>query len=426
MKNKSLFSGYPTTWFYTIGATFIYFFTKELFGVSDFQIFHEAMQDVWEHKNLYTILYGDCKCFHYFYSPWFAVSFAPLGILPVQIAGWIWKIINFILILRILKLTHSYFNFSDFSRKEVRFWSLITFFGFFFIFYGNLHNHQMTFLLVWGILESLRLIKVEKTLLAGLLLGLIINYKIIPIIIVPYLLYRGNFKAFTYTIGVFLLFLILPAVFIGWDYNIELLESWWNLINPLNKEHNFDTSEPALSSFTTLIPVYFYENYTWDTRFSWSRHIINLPESTVIIWTQLIRGITVLGTLYFLGKNIFKSEKSDLRIIWQVSYLLLAGVMIFPHQQDYALFFAFPGFLYITYYLVVLKDIDKKRFIPLLVIVLTMSFLYSCKFYLGNFRELFTFLKLNSISATIQLILLFFLTPKKLNKLLEERAKMQK
>lgn len=411
---NKLLQGYPKTWFFTIGATFVYFFTKELYGVSDFEIFHEAMQGIWKGENLYTSLYGGCKCFHYFYSPWFAVSFAPLGALPVQVAGWIWKACNFILILRILVLTHEYLDHSSFNKKDYRLWSLLTFFGFFFLFYANLHNHQMTFFLVWGSLEGLKLINRQKNITGALLIALIINYKILPIVLIPYLIYRGNLKATIYIFSFFLMFLILPVLFIGWDYNQELLISWWDLINPANKEHNFDTSEKALSSFTTLIPVFFYENHTWDNNFEWSRHILNLSESSVFFITQSVRAVTILGSLFFLGKNFFKPEKSPLRAFWQLSYLLLAGVMVFPHQQDYALFYAFPAFLYTTYYYIRIKDINPRKSVILLIAILVMSIMYSGKFYLGNYRDLFTFLKLSAIAATIQLTLLFFLNPKDL------------
>lgn len=57
-----------------------------------------------------------------------------------------------------------------------------------------------------------------------------------PLLILSYLFYRGYFKMLGFTLLIFLALLILPRVFIGFDYNFFLLKNWFLLINPNNFE----------------------------------------------------------------------------------------------------------------------------------------------------------------------------------------------
>jgi hypothetical protein len=410
---------YPT-WVIILLVLFVYFYTKELRGVSDFGIFYLAIQDFWQGIDIYSKLFTDCHCWHYFYSPFFALSFSSITWLPTEPAGWVWKFISLLLLYRNWVLFASYFDLRLFTKKDIKYWTLMTFFGGLWLIYANLHNHQMTIFIIWAIFESLRLLDDNKEWRGALLLAVSINFKIMPLVLLPYLLYRGHFKMAYKTIIWTVVLLFIPALFVGFDYNNMLLTSWFELINPLNKEHNFDVSEKGSASITTLIPILLHENHTWDTAFTWSRHIINLSEKTVIIVVQVVRAIIILFTLYFLRTKIFKPEPSRLKQMWELSYLLIAGLLIFPHQQSYAFYFLFPAIVYVVYAVkVTFKIRDKNRYvwIPILLI---LFLLISAEFYFGNFHAFIRYTKLLTYGSLLLAVVLVYLRPSKITEQLGE------
>jgi hypothetical protein len=83
--------------------------------------------------------------------------------MPVEPASWMWKLINLILLYRNWVLFVKYFNVKPLNKKDIRYWSLISFIGGLFLVYLNLHNNQMTIFIVWSIFESLRLMEDNKT-----------------------------------------------------------------------------------------------------------------------------------------------------------------------------------------------------------------------------------------------------------------------
>lgn len=405
---------YPT-WVIILFILFVFVFTKELYGVSDFRIFYFAIKDFWKGVDIYTKLYGDNHCWHYFYSPFFALSFSTIAWLPVQQAGWVWKFISLILLYRNWVLFSSYFDLDFFSKKDIKNWTLISFFGGLWLIYANLHNHQMTIFIIWAIFESLRLLDDQKDWKASLLLAVSINFKIMPLVLLPYLIYRGEFKMVYKTVLWSVFLLLVPAFFVGYEYNNMLLISWFDLINPLNKEHNFDVSEKGLSSITTLIPVLFYENTTWDPAFTWSRHIINLPEKTVVIMVQVARLIIICSTFYFLKTRIFNLEKDRLKKMWELCYLLIAGVLIFPHQQQYAFYFIFPAIVYVVYAVIIIFKARVKNRLKWIPILFCVFLLISSEFYFGGFHAFIRYTKLLTYGTLMLIGVLAYLTPTRID-----------
>jgi hypothetical protein len=62
---------------------------------------------------------------------------------------------------------------------------------------------------------------------AGALLGLGTNIKLVPGAFLPYLLFRGHGRAVAWSVAFLALFTLLPAVYFGWQGNLNVLASWW-------------------------------------------------------------------------------------------------------------------------------------------------------------------------------------------------------
>ena len=382
----------------------------------DFKIFYLASKDLNNSLNLYEQTY--VNGFHYFYSPLFAVLLFPLTLLSSLAAAWIWNFFNFILLYRTWYILMQFFDPKTLQNKGRKRWLALSvfFFGIYGI-YANLHNHQMTILLVWAIFESLRFSNQNKAILGGGLLALVINFKIMPIVLIFYLLYRRNYKLVGYTFIFSMVYLGLPIIFIGYDYNSLLLQGWWELINPLNKEHIIDISERGLSSLTTLIPILLMDIQYWNDIYSFPRNILSLEQDTVIKILNATRLLFTVFICYFLRSLPFVKAKNKLHQFWELSYLLICTMLVFPHQQHYAFFLGFPAIFYISYYLIISWNNGSGFYSwSLLLFMIIVTLAINSPFLLGEWRNWISYVKIPTYGFILLIIPLSIITPKKVEK----------
>lgn len=410
-------AGLISTWTYVLIGLFVYFYTKELFGISDFQIFYDAAEQYRLGNNMYKIKYQGGLS--YFYSPLFAFCLAPFTYIDSQIVGWVWKFVNLLLLYRIWRHICSSFDL-DFMKAtwEKRTFTLTVFFFTIYTIYANLHNHQMTIFLVWAIFECMHQHAKGNTLRGAALLALAINFKIIPLVMLFYFVYRGEFKLSLWILLFCVVYLFLPAAYSGWDTNKALLVDWWEFLNPLASRHQLDVEERGLASLTTLLAVYLIENSSqWDTNYSYTRNFASLSHSEVIWITNIIRAGLVVSFLYFLRTLPFKKEPNPLKAFWEISYLLLITFLVFPRQNHYAFFLAFPAIFYLCYYL--FHERQSMRVTTwwfLMGYLFVVTFMINSSFLIGNYRDLIRYFKVNTVGLLLLTPLLFVLKPDRLIK----------
>lgn len=310
----------------------------------DFDVYLNAAEKLNNRQNIYgpPFIKGGLQ---YYYSVLFALLLAPFTNF-IFITEFIWLLLSYYWLYRIWQLSVRYFQPVQLSQKSVKIWYLLVFLlALQFIMY-NVSVIQVTFFLLWAILESMALIEKRKHISAGLLLALAINIKIMPLVVLPYLFYRGHIKALV-TAGVFtVLFLFVPALFIGADYNNFLLEQWWLTINPQNKEHMLET-DIGPHSLAALVPVYITET-VGDIPFR--RHFLSLSRETAGVVLNVSRLLLLGLSLFYLKSKPFSKEENLLKKFRELSYFLLLVPLLLPHQQKYAFLFAIPMVMYILYF----------------------------------------------------------------------------
>jgi hypothetical protein len=110
---------------------------------------------------------------------------------------------------------------------------------------------QLAFCLSACLLGMLVCLRLKKDKSAGLLLALAAGFKAFPILALPYLVYRRQWKATIYT-GIFLVLMvvILPAFFRGPTGAKDDLKTWWNgMMSPATPERMGQTAR-AQRSYT--------------------------------------------------------------------------------------------------------------------------------------------------------------------------------
>jgi hypothetical protein len=249
---------------------------------------------------------------------------------------------------------------------------------------------QVTFFLLWAIFESINLLFKGKNVLGGLLLGLAINIKLMPVLLLPYLFYRGYFKALFFTIITFIALLFLPSLFIGNNYNQFLLSEWWTIINPGNTEHMFETGI-GTHSLVALIPVYLTET---AGDMAYKRNILNLNHQNTEIIINIVRLFIFSLSLLYLRSFPFKRENNKLKSFWEISYFVLMIPLLLPHQQKYAFILAIPMVSYLIYFFITTIHYQKTGGYYFALFLFVVSMLFYSPLYgtdvIGKFLFYFT------------------------------------
>ena len=350
------------------------------------------------------------------YSVFFATILSPFST-HVFITEFVWLMISFGLIVRIAFLILKYLDTYKLSEKNKGALLLLSFFmSIQFVMY-EISLIQVTIFLLWGILESLQLIEKQKNIAGGMLLAIVINIKLMPLMILPYLFYRGYFKAITACILFFIVLLYLPAIFIGKDYNNYLLNQWIHTINPQNKEN---VSEVFL---TTHSIVSLFTVYLTDTPIvsglPYKRNFLNVSNHTLGIIINVTRVILLCISLFFLKSSPFRKEPNKTKMFWEISYFLLLIPLVFPHQNKYDFLLVLPMIIYLLYfYLNTYHIIRTFPYTVSLILFIIASLVYSPLYgsdLIGVFLFKFTqHFKLMTLSTFFLIPVAIFCNPQKL------------
>jgi hypothetical protein len=413
--NQLLYKTIKKPWLLVICFLIILFSFIEAKGYGDFHIFLSASRDLIEKENIYVKIYNGY--YNYFYDLSFALVLYPLTFLPIYFAKLIWLLLNGVLLIRIWKLIRGYLPQDAFSKKGEIVFTLLSFVFVLRVLHANLHLAQLTIFILFLTLEAIHQIQVKnRNYLGSILLAWGICIKLLPIVFIPYLIYRTDWKASLFTLINIILILLIPIFFIGFDFNLFLLNERWKLINPSNKQHILDTDERSFHSITTLVSTLFYP-YTDDNfALSYKRNIAHLTIEQIAKIILLVRLIFVGFTLYFLNSFPFKKSSSNIQSLYELSYICLITPLIFPHQQHYAFFFIFPAVVYLLFYFNQRFYRLKTGSIPskwIFIALISICYLaLNCHLLLGTYKEIYDHYKVLTYGAILLILILGFCRPK--------------
>lgn len=393
-------------------ALAIYVFI-EAQGRGDLFIFLSASTDLFEGENIFTNTYLDG--YHYFYSVFFAILLKPFTYLPMWACNAFWLCANLFFVFRIFTLIKNLLPLHDFTKNELL---ALRIGGFLFslrFIHENLHCLQITILILYLTLQGMQLVfsNKPKPFWGALLIAFGINIKLLPLVLIPYLFYRGFFRAGFAIIGIYVGMLILPAAFIGWEQNQLLISTWADLINPLRSNHVLDAEERSFHGLSTLFSVLFVENPGDTHAMLIKRNIADISLDQLKLILNVARGILVLFTFYFLRTLPFKTQVGLKHRFWELSYILLLIPLIFPHQQHYAFLFICPAFIFCLYYFIQnRKTLSKGKYYFMLCSGILIYLVCNLKLIFGNYNEYYEHFKILTYGALLLIVLLSLCIPK--------------
>lgn len=403
-------------WIYLVGSLpllALLFIEAKVLG--DFHIFVSASRDLFEGKNIFQTTYHESS--RYYYSILFAILLYPFTFLPIYWANFIWLLFNLFFTIRLWKIILTFLPLGDFSTKQKAIFTIVSLIYIFALWHRNIHLTQISIFILYLAFEGLNQIIHRKYIAGSIVIAFGISIKLLLLPLIPYFIYRGEFRIALYTCGFVILLTLFPALFIEYDHFFFLLNERWDLLNPLKSQHILDVSQTTFHSLTTLLSVLLVEDARNISSQSFQRNILDISFESLEIIINVTRVLLILFTLYFIHSWPFKKAKSKLQVFYELSYIFLVTPLIFPHQQHYAFFFVFPAITYISFYVIYQMSFNqltkistgKKTFY--IVYFSVIYFLLNSHFILGEFRYIYDHYKTLTYGVILIIPLLAIFKP---------------
>lgn len=395
------------TWLIPLLCAIYCFFETD--GKGDFYIFLSAADDLGIKENIFEKKYVDG--YHYYYSVLFAIILKPFASLPYMPVKFAWLFLNSLLFLDLLKLLYKSTLVNELELKRRNIFILLSFIISLRFFVDNIHTAQITILILWCCIKAIGLVYKQNPIAGALILAIGINIKLLPIVLVPYLIYRGFFKAALFTVFFYIFFMLAPSLIIGHEYNMTLLSTWAKLINPTNQIHVLDVDERSFHGLSTLLSTLLVKDVPDVYALDIQRNIADVSIATLSKIILATRLILVAFTLYFLKLPFFKKARNKFSVGLEVSYILLLIPLIFPHQQHYAFLFAMPA-LILPLYIWFTGRLKTNKFASAMVLLICIAF--NLKLLLGAFNDYYDHFKMITYFALLLIPMLVYISKKDL------------
>ena len=388
----------------------------------DFRIYLGAAELLKEGKNCYNVwihLGGDNYC-GYSYSPIFAILLIPFTFLPHPSVQILWLFANIFFLYRLFKIMSWYFPLSHFTKKQYRWWVILSVIMILRFVLHNFEMVQVTIFLLYCCLEAEYQIRHNKHWLSGLLVSIGVVVKILPIIMLPYFIYRKQFKSAIFSVLGIVLFSAVPVMIYGLEFSNTLFHDWLNVINFNNPDFSMQQNKhgEGIHSLSGFIAAYFTDINKSDI--SLRRTIVSLKGDNFYLLLNGSKLLLIGLSIYFLKFPPFIRSKTKMFTMWELAYIFCITPLVFPHQQKYAFFFMAPATMYITYFLVLSynKTIFSKityQIICLLMIVYFVLTTLTSDGVIGNhLNDIAEYYKTITIGAFLLLGILVICNPNRL------------
>lgn len=343
-------------WFALLPVLYlVLLFINHRFQLSDFNVYYGAADALINGEQVYGKAFGLSSGF-YKYSPEALLPFIPFAYLRYDVAAVIFYLFNTaILVLLLNELKNVFFSQLKWG-KEVWIYLILSvaFFGDQLereLFLGNV-NAFLLLLTLW----SLRSIQSNQRAKSGLIYAVVLCFKIHFLILLPYFIFKKEWKVLGYTvlglIGMASLFFIcVPNRF------VVLHNQWWKAVQAHNVQ--LDRSPNTVYHFIQFVLS--------------SVHMSVVPVAAVLI------GLTIagLGYLKFIWRNIGKGFQLNEGV------LLVALIPILTHTDTEHFLWAMPVVLMV---LLTLSTWNKKgKWIGGIVLfLLSIPFLFNSPDLVGS------------------------------------------
>jgi hypothetical protein len=199
---------------------------------------------------------------------------------------------------------------------------------------GDLHHGNINLLVLFLIVTMFQAWRSGHDVLAGLLLGLAISYKVTPALFIPYFAYKRQWRTVGSTfLGLAVFLLVVPSLVVGPRFNWQCLEMWWHrMLTPFLVEGSASPQEINQSMVGVLTRL--LTEITPGT----SRYDVHL-DVNLVAWPPALVGYLVkalavglVGLLAFFCRADTR-DRRDPRLLGEVA--LVALTMLFVSERSW-------------------------------------------------------------------------------------------
>lgn len=199
---------------------------------------------------------------------------------------------------------------------------------------GDLHHGNINLLVLFLIVAMFEAWRNGHDIVAGLLLGLAISYKVTPALFVPYFAYKRSWRTVGATfLGLAAFLVVVPSLIVGPRFNWQCLEMWWHrMLTPFLVEGSASPQEINQSMVGVLTRL------LTEIKPGTSRYDLHL-DVNLVAWPPLLVGYLVKGlALGLVGLlAIFcrtdTSDRRDPRLLGEAA--LVALTMLFVSERSW-------------------------------------------------------------------------------------------
>ena len=298
----------------------IYFFENKnhRFNVHDFEVYYSAAKSLTQGEQVYGLSFG-LETGFYKYSPFTLLLFVPYTLLSFKVAGTFHFLLLSVCAIGAIMLIYRIVNTYFFPVKPQCGLMFLLFICILNHLFRELHLGNINIILVLLVSLVVFLTLQSKPILAGFLLGLIIITKpYFLLLILPVIVYK-NLKLFLATALSIVIFLIAPALFIGFKGNLELHQQWLesmsyhgsyltstNTLEYLIQRYIYPVNQGSLQNYLIILFSLVYLLVSWFS--NKKSDVLGTPESfrekafitDMFLLTASIPNLVITDTEHFL------------------------------------------------------------------------------------------------------------------------------
>jgi hypothetical protein len=199
---------------------------------------------------------------------------------------------------------------------------------------GDLHHGNNNLLILFLVVSSLMVWRKGYDVLAGLVLGLAIAYKVTPALLAAYFLYKRSYRTVAATaLGLVLFLLVVPSLIIGPGFNGLCLATWWQRMLSPFLEKGVISQQEINQSMVGVLTRLLTDAPTGDGRYD--VHLdVNLVSWPPWLVSLLVKGVSVglVGLLAWLCRT--KAERRDDHRLFG-EFALVVLTMLFVSERSW-------------------------------------------------------------------------------------------
>jgi alpha-1,2-mannosyltransferase len=199
---------------------------------------------------------------------------------------------------------------------------------------SDLHHGNNNILIMFLAVSSLAAWRRGWDVLAGLILALSITYKVTPGLILVYYAYKGSWRAVLATmVGMAAFLFVVPSIFLGVDFNLVCLNSWWRrILSPFVESDVAGVQEINQSMVGTMMRI-FTEQHGEDRYAVQLKdlHLFSLNPRYVVLAVKAV-SVGFLGLLAWLCRTK-TDRRDDPRLLGEFSLIVLT--MLFVSERSW-------------------------------------------------------------------------------------------